>query len=84
MKRRQAKADVSPVRQRTQYTCMATSVAMALNALGFDTSEDEVLRLRRSCELLPQVVPPADYEEFVRFCRGIDAAEHAPLRARTR
>ena len=29
-----AKANVTPIRQRTQFTCMATSMAMALQALG--------------------------------------------------
>lgn len=37
-----ARANVDPVRQRTQYTCMATSMMMALRALGFDVYEDEV------------------------------------------
>ena len=37
-----AKANVTPVRQRTQYSCMACSMSMALRALGFDTNEDEV------------------------------------------
>lgn len=40
-----AKADVKPVRQRTQYTCVATSVTMALNALGKDLTEDQVNRI---------------------------------------
>lgn len=42
---RTAKADVSPIRQRTQYTCMSTSMAMALQALGHDLTEDEVNRV---------------------------------------
>ena len=29
-----AKANVTPIRQRTQFTCMSTSMAMALQALG--------------------------------------------------
>lgn len=37
-----AKAHVKPRRQRTQYTCMSTSMAMALTAVGKDTTEDEV------------------------------------------
>ena len=40
-----AKANVNPVRQRTQYSCVSASTAMALNALGFDTSEDEVQKV---------------------------------------
>lgn len=39
---RKAKADVRPVRQRTQYTCMSTSMMMCLRALGHDVAEDEV------------------------------------------
>ena len=37
-----AKADLTPVRQRTQYTCMATSTMMALKALGHQCTEDQV------------------------------------------
>jgi|APSaa5957512622_1039677.scaffolds.fasta_scaffold16951_1 hypothetical protein len=37
-----AQADVTPVRQRTQYSCMATSMAMCLNALDHKVTEDEV------------------------------------------
>lgn len=40
-----AKADVTPVRQRTQYTCMSTAMMMALNALGHELPEDEVNRV---------------------------------------
>lgn len=40
-----AKAAVQPVRQRTQYSCMAASMAMSLRALGFDTNEDTVNRV---------------------------------------
>jgi hypothetical protein len=40
-----AKADVAPVRQRTQYTCMSTSMMMCLKALGHDLTEDEVNRV---------------------------------------
>ena len=40
-----AKADVKPVRQRTQYTCMSTSMMMCLQALGHDITEDEVNRV---------------------------------------
>ena len=39
---RMAKADVTPVRQRTQYTCMPASLCVALRSLGHDCSEDEV------------------------------------------
>ena len=37
-----AKAPVNPVRQRTQYSCMAASMSMCLNALGYETNEDLV------------------------------------------
>lgn len=42
MSRKTAKADLTPVRQRTQYTCMSTSMMMCLRALGHDCNEDEV------------------------------------------
>jgi len=37
-----AKANVEPVRQRTQFSCMAASMAMCLRALDHDVTEDEV------------------------------------------
>jgi hypothetical protein len=37
-----AKAGVLPVRQRTQYSCMAASAMMCLKALGHQCDEDEV------------------------------------------
>jgi hypothetical protein len=39
---KRAKADVTPVRQRSQYTCMATSMMMCLRANGVACTEDEV------------------------------------------
>ena len=42
MSRKTAKADLTPVRQRTQYTCMSTSMMMCLRALGHECDEDEV------------------------------------------
>lgn len=42
---RTAKANVTPVRQRTQYSCMAASMAMCLNALDHNVDEDEVNRV---------------------------------------
>lgn len=44
MKDKLAKAMVNPRRQRSQYSCMATSMAMCLTANGVDTNEDEVNR----------------------------------------
>lgn len=43
--RKSAAAAVTPVRQRTQYTCMATSMMMCLKANGVDTDEDTVNRV---------------------------------------
>jgi hypothetical protein len=37
-----AKANLTPVRQRTQFTCMSTSMMMCLRANGLDCTEDEV------------------------------------------
>ena len=37
-----AKANVTPVRQRTQFSCMSTSMMMCLQANGMETNEDEV------------------------------------------
>ena len=45
MRSKSAKANVQPVRQRSQYSCMATSMAMCLVAHGIDTTEDEVNRV---------------------------------------
>jgi uncharacterized membrane protein len=42
MNQKTAKAQVDPIRQRTQYTCMATSMSMCLRALDIDTDEDTV------------------------------------------
>ena len=39
---RTAKAGVSPVRQRTQYSCMSCSMMMCLRANGVSCDEDEV------------------------------------------
>lgn len=42
MKSKAARANVVPVRQRTQFSCMASSMTMALKSLGIDCTEDEV------------------------------------------
>jgi len=42
---RTAAADVTPVRQRTQFSCMATSMMMCLRAHGVECSEDEVAKV---------------------------------------
>ena len=38
-----AKANVNPIRQRTQYTCMTTSVTMCLQALGQPHADEETV-----------------------------------------
>lgn len=41
--KKQSKANLTPKRQRTQYSCMATSMSMCLQALGYPhANEDEV------------------------------------------
>ena len=45
MRSKTAKADVTPVRQRTQFTCMSTSMMMCLRAQGLDVDEDTVNRV---------------------------------------
>jgi tetratricopeptide (TPR) repeat protein len=46
------------------------------------TWEGDELTIRREVTIMPQVIGPERYGNFVRFCRGVDAAESAPLRAR--
>jgi len=45
MRSKNAKADVTPVRQRTQFSCMAASMMMCLRAQGLDVDEDTVNRV---------------------------------------
>ena len=40
--RRSARANVNPIRQRSQFSCVATSTCMALNAVGVKCNEDQV------------------------------------------
>lgn len=42
MPNKTARANLTPVRQRTQFTCVPCSLSMALSALGLNTTEDEV------------------------------------------
>jgi len=42
MNNKTARANVEPVRQRTQYSCMAASMAMCLRANDHNVTEDEV------------------------------------------
>jgi hypothetical protein len=37
-----AKANVTPIRQSTQFSCVSTSTCMALNSLGVECTEEEV------------------------------------------
>jgi hypothetical protein len=39
---RVAKANVNPIRQRSQFSCVATSTCMALNVVGVKCNEDQV------------------------------------------
>jgi hypothetical protein len=39
---KRSRANLTPVRQRTQYTCMATSMMMCLQSQGIECDEDEV------------------------------------------
>ena len=43
--KKEAAAAVIPVRQRTQFSCMSTSMMMALKANGMETDEDTVNRV---------------------------------------
>lgn len=43
--RRRARADVSPLRQRSQFTCVSASTCMALQSLGVKCNEDDVNRV---------------------------------------
>ena len=49
--------------------------------LSFTWDGDE-LAIRREVTIMPQVIGPERYREFIRLCRDVDAAESAPLRAR--
>lgn len=42
---KEARADVAHIRQTTQFTCCAASIASALHALGKDVTEDDVNRV---------------------------------------
>ena len=43
-----AKANLRPLRQRTQYSCMSASMLMCLDANGIQTTEDEVNKVMGS------------------------------------
>jgi len=44
--------------------------------------EGDEITIRREVAIMPQVVAPEHYGEFVDLCRAIDTAESAPLRVR--
>lgn len=67
---RQAKADVTPIRQRTQYSCMAASLCMCLNAHGHTCNEDEVNSVMRA-----KPMRGASWED------ALAAAQHYGMRA---
>ena len=46
-----AKADIKHIRQRTQFTCMATSMSACLYALDIDVSEDDVNKVMGAAPL---------------------------------
>jgi hypothetical protein len=47
------KADVNPVRQQTQYNCVTTSLAMALQALGVSEEECRIERVNKVVGAMP-------------------------------
>jgi hypothetical protein len=65
-----AKADITPIRQRTQYTCMGASLSMALGAQGVDADEDTVNKVM-GCKPMQG----ASWEQ------AIGAAQHFGMRA---
>jgi len=67
---REAKANVTPVRQRTQFSCMSCSMMMCLKANGVDTNEDEVNRVMGA-----KPMQGAAWEE------ALAAAQHYGMRA---
>lgn len=62
---RKAYADVDPRRQRTQYTCAATSIAMAFHALGRDRITEDVI----APHLLDAEGKGASWESMVGVCQ---------------
>lgn len=65
-----AKADVTPVRQRTQYSCMAASLSMCLKANGLDMDEDTVNKVMGA-----RPMQGASWEQ------ALAAAQHFGMRA---
>lgn len=65
-----AAAEVTPVRQRTQYTCMSTSMMMCLRANGIECTEDEVNKVMGA-----RPMKGASWED------GLACAQHFGMRA---
>lgn len=59
-----ARADVNPIRQRTQFSCVATSTCMALNALGVKCTEDQINEV-----IGAQPLRGARWEEVLACCQ---------------
>ena len=72
---KKAKADLKPIRQRTQYTCVSTSTCMALNSLGVKCTEDDVNKVIGASAL-----KGARWEEVLACCQyfGVRATLTTP------
>ena len=70
---KQARADVLPVRQQTQYNCVTTSLAMALRALGVSEEECQIERVNKVVGAMP--LQGAAWEHMLA------AANHYGMRA---
>lgn len=71
--RKVAKANVKPVRQRTQYNCMTTSMAMCLEALGIPKAECEINVVNKVMGAIP--MKGASWEQ------ALACAQHYGIRA---
>lgn len=64
VKYRYARANVTPIRQRTQFTCVSTSTCMALNSLGVKVDEEEVNKV-----IGAKAMRGARWEEVLACCQ---------------
>lgn len=71
--RKVAKANVRPVRQRTQYNCMTTSMAMCLEALGIPPAECKIDLVNQVMGAVP--MKGASWEQ------ALACAQHYGIRA---
>lgn len=76
---KKARADVAHIRQTTQFTCCAASIASALRALGKNVTEDDVNRV-----LGAQPMRGASWEQMLATvqyfgCRGALVVPATPL-----